>query len=152
MTAEEQQRVVDAAATRGGAVLDVHTALQLLCHTAELSIKGVLPGDAATQDALLDAIYQALAPHVEALSPPQLGALLWSLAAVGRPAPWTDALLLQVAQLELQRGRVCSYSTKELSSLIWAYGRLARCQDAQLQVHWQPAEHCPCAARVRRRA
>lgn len=135
VTAEEQLQIVEAAATQGNAVLNLHTALHLLCHLAELAAKGALPGDAAAQAALLEAIYVALAPHVEHLTPPQLGALLWSLAAVGQPAAWTDALLHEAARRELARGRVPSYSTKELSSLLWACGRLARTHDPELQVY-----------------
>ena len=45
---------------------------------------------------------------------------------------------LQVAEQELGLSRLAGYSTKELTSLMYAYGRLQRCVSSQL-AGWRPA-------------
>ena len=81
--------------------------LQLLCHCANLALKGIiLPGEVAggnlpqqqsQQQQLARALHKPLAAALPELSPPQLGAALWSYATLGVGAQdWTDDLMHQV--------------------------------------------------------
>ena len=123
--ASEQLELVRAART----VLDLHTALHVLSHTADLALKGALPGSADEQEELLTLIHEVLEESVPAMHPPQLGHLLWGLASVGLHPSWLPQLLHTVAQRELAAARVHVYNTRELTSIIYSFGRLARCDE-----------------------
>lgn len=59
---------------------------------------------------------------------PPAGTLLWSLASVDGPSVLTDSIVQRVAAQELVAGpeRLHSYATRDLCSIIQAYGKLAR--------------------------
>eukprot|EP00887_Chlorella_sp_A99_P001448 scaffold8.g1448.t1 len=146
----EQAGILATAAARGPDILDTSTCLDLLCHAAEMQIKGLAEADAEAKGAVLRSIVSRLEPALPGLAPPQLGALLWSLAVAGQAADWTDALLDGVAARELERGHMRSYSTKarerarelrerageqELSSIMFALGRLVCAHDPGVQAY-----------------
>ncbi|KAI7839806.1 hypothetical protein COHA_006604 [Chlorella ohadii] len=132
-TVEAQQRVLDEAA----GLVDLGTSLQLLCHMAEQAQRGLLPGTLYEQAALLHRLHVAIEPSLPQLSPQQLATALWAYATVGIAADWTDALLQQVAEREqaAAAGRLASYNTRELSSLLFAYGRLLRRRTPEVQAY-----------------
>ena len=61
--------------------LDSPTSLHMMCHLAELSLKGQLEGDAASQDAILHALYNSF-DDLTSLPSQSIGAVLWSMASV----------------------------------------------------------------------
>lgn len=106
--------------------IDVDTSLHLLCHAADLSIKGQLQGTTAQHDALVHAIVETLGDAMPTLSPPKLGALLWGVASVpGIQADWRYTLLEDVASREANHSKVQQYNTKEVANILFAAGRLS---------------------------
>ncbi|PRW33134.1 hypothetical protein C2E21_7942 [Chlorella sorokiniana] len=132
-TIEAQQRVLDEAAS----LVDLGTSLQLLCHMAEQAQRGLLPGTLHEQAALLQRLHSAIEPSLPQLSPQHLATALWAYATIGVAADWTDTLLQQAAEREMAApaGRLTSYNTRELSSLLFAYGRLLRRRTPEVQAY-----------------
>lgn len=70
--------------------------LKLLCHVAELTQRGLMPGTAEEQGALLRFLHAAIEPSLPTMSLLNLATALWGYAAVGVASDWTDALLQRV--------------------------------------------------------
>lgn len=109
--------------------LDTATSLHLLSHTADLALKKELAGNIKQQQQLCLTILRTLEDQLtsKSLLPVHLANLLWGLSSIpGIACQQTDQLLISVAQQELEADRVASYNTRELSSLIFACGKLVR--------------------------
>jgi hypothetical protein len=109
--------------------LDTATSLHLLSHTADLALKKELAGQPKQQKQLCLTILHTLEDQLtsKSLLPVHLANLLWGISSIADIAcQQTDQLLLSVAQQELEADRVVSYNTRELSSLVFAYGKLIR--------------------------
>jgi hypothetical protein len=120
--------------------LDPPTSLHMCCHLADLSGKGQLEGDAASQDAVLHALYNTLADHLPSLPAQSIGAVLWSMATVFQQnqdestssadseerstSEWKAEAIEQVALLEGGCGKVSKYNTKELVNILFSVGAL----------------------------
>lgn len=106
-------------------ILDVNTSLDLLCHTADMRLKGQLEGgDDAAAHHLVEALVGELEAAIPAMKPVHLGSLLWGVATVGCSSGLGGELVARVAALELGSPRTASYNTKELCSIIHALGKL----------------------------
>ncbi|GAB4820537.1 hypothetical protein N2152v2_007583 [Parachlorella kessleri] len=89
----------------------------------DATLKGHLQG---RREALVAELHGLLADQIPQFKPVQLGSLLWSLSIVGTQGPLADSLTQQVAAQEVCLNRVGSYNTRELCSIVHAYGRLSR--------------------------
>jgi len=122
---EEQLEVIETSI----AYLDPPTSLHMCCHLADLSLKGHLEGDAASQDAVLHALYNTLCTHLPSLPSQSIGAVLWSMASVQQNtgaygSTWKAEAIEQVALLEGGCGKVSTYNTKELVNILFSVGAL----------------------------
>jgi hypothetical protein len=120
------------------AYLDPPTSVHLCCHLADLSLKGQLEGDTASQDAVLHALYNTLRDHLPSLPSQSIGAVLWSMASVQQSSDcqssssistthgsdWKAEAIEHVALLEGGCGKVSTYNTKELVNILFSVGAL----------------------------
>ncbi|KAL4534828.1 hypothetical protein Ndes2526A_g05699 [Nannochloris sp. 'desiccata'] len=115
--------------------LDPPTSLHMCCHLADLSLKGQLEGDVASQDAVLHAIYNTLSNYLPSLPSQSIGTILWSMASVQQNADsqtlsytngsnWKAEAIEKVALLEGNCGKVATYNTKELVNILFSVGAL----------------------------
>lgn len=124
-TAAEQLQVVQSAFD---ALDDLGTALHLLSHTADLALKNQLHGTNEERKSLLLAIYSSLDQQLTAglLEPVHLANVLWAFACTNACSTLKDDLLENVAFRELALDRIASYNTRDIASMVFAYGTLLR--------------------------
>lgn len=116
-------------------LLDASTTIHMLCHAADLSLKGQLLGDAETQDELVHQLYNVISDDLPSLPSQDLGAILWSMAAVqgtrqeesfGANPSWKDSVVDTIATQECVQDKVNKYNTKELINILYAVGVLCQ--------------------------